>query len=361
MLRKCVWLGILPILCSLFSIVEAAWDCCEPYEVTVPNCDCGIEFSGAFLYLQPSAGNLGWGVVTDFLPFVSPQWHVKRINPNYHPAFNVGLGYQFCGGLHAQVNWTQLRCHDSQCQRVIPIQQWISPFTQTGPGTGDPTYDPTGVGELIQGRAKLKFHYDALNWDLGTFVQVGPNMKMRIFSGLSGVRIKQELRSRFHGANFLPSIALNNSSTYTGIGPRIGFDCAWDLYNGFSFVGQVAGALLFGTTHPAQYRFTGVSTALQAIGITRNKERVSSDSVRQTVPAFDARLGINYVYEFCSGALLSIEAGYMGAFYVRPLSGYEPNTNVLPLELGSLSTNSMRHIESDFSVNGPYVGMEFVY
>ncbi len=49
----------------------------------------------------------------------------------------------------------------------------------------------------------------------------------------------------------------------------------------------------------------------------------------------------------------------MGVIYLNPLRGYETNENILPLELGSLSTGSMKHVQSNFSLNGPYVSLSF--
>lgn len=51
----------------------------------------------------------------------------------------------------------------------------------------------------------------------------------------------------------------------------------------------------------------------------------------------------------------------MGAIYLNALSGYETNENILPLELGSLSTGSMKHVQSDFSVNGPYATLSLKF
>jgi hypothetical protein len=62
---------------------------------------------------------------------------------------------------------------------------------------------------------------------------------------------------------------------------------------------------------------------------------------------------------FCNGSTFTLEAGYMAAIYFDPFSAYETNNNVLPLPIGSLSTASMRHTLSDFTVNGLYVTAGF--
>lgn len=338
-----------------------AHECCLPCNVFVPEICPGIELRAQVCFLQPSASNLGWGVVTDFLPFVTPNWHIKTIKPDYHAAFDVGALYAMpCSGMDLQLNWTHFYSRDTKSVSVTPILQWVSPFSQTGPGTGDTNYDPTGVGALTEAHATLKFHYDVVNLDLGKMVSIGCNTQLRLFSGLSGVRIREKLLSNFRNPSNLPRISLNNTSTYTGIGPRLGFNCAYEICGGFNFIGELAGALLFGRLQPAQYKFSGSSEALALIGITSNDESVSSERVSETVPSLDVKLGLNYTDTLC-GCSFTLEAGYRGAIYINALSGYESATNVLPLELGSLSTNSMKHIRSDFSVNGPYLELDIKF
>lgn len=332
------------------------------FDVFVPNTASGFEMSGDLLFLKPCADNLGWAVQTYFLPIETPNWSVKTIRPAFQPAFTIGTRYVFANtGIDTQLNWTHLRTSDSKTVRVTPVQQWISPFSQTGPGTASTTYDPTGVGELTEAKGKVDFHYDVAHLDVGTSVKIGSHLQLRLFSGVSGVRIKEEISSTFQHPTPPPLITLDNTSTYLGMGPRLGFTNAYTLWREFHFVGEWAAALLFGSMQPAEYHFTGSSTALSAIHISSNRESISSKSVMQVVPAFETKLGLNYSYHFRCRPVLTLEAGYMGAIYINSLSGYETNENVLPLELGSLSTGSMKHVQSNFSVNGPYATLSLKF
>jgi hypothetical protein len=300
-MRFTILVALLPALC--FADFNES---CPSFPVSVPAMDSCFELSGNLLYLRPSSGNLGQGAVTDFLPCVSPE---------YHSAFNAGICYVLPqSGVDLKLDWIHLSSHDSKSV-------------------------PTGVGALTRAKASVKFQYDVVNLDAGIFVDVGGAMRMRIFCGLSGVRIREALKSTFKNPSALLKISLDHTSSYTGIGPRFGFDCSYRICHGFNFVGQLGTGLLFGTMKPAKCRFNGSSEALELIGITVNEEQVGSDTVSQVVPSVDAQLGLSYAYEFCGGYILSIEAGYMGAFYVHPLRGYR----------------------SDFSVHGPYaeLGLEF--
>ena len=45
----------------------------------------------------------------------------------------------------------------------------------------------------------------------------------------------------------------------------------------------------------------------------------------------------------------------MAALYNNPFAGYATNDNILALQIGSLSTASMRQTQSDFTLNGAYL------
>lgn len=351
-------LGILGFSGAWSTSLSYSNPCDSPFSVYVPNLKCGVELTGGAVILRPSAGNLAWGVVTDFLPFVSPNWHIQTLNPDYQPGFIVGARYTFPrSGVDAALFWTHLDTHDSKSVTVTPVEQWVSPFTQTGPGTGETDYDPTGVGLLTVARASVRFFYDIVNLDLGIYANLGCRVQVRLFSGLSGVRIREKLISVFSHPSGLPVVSLNNTSTFGGVGPRLGFENTYRICGNWRFVGQLAGTLLFGGLQPAQFKFAGSSEATSAAGIGVNREQVSSNRVWHTVPAIDAKLALRYALCFCRCYVLTAEAGYMGVIYIDPIRGYEANTNVLPLELASLSVNSMKQIECNFSAHGPYASV----
>ena len=74
----------------------------------------------------------------------------------------------------------------------------------------------------------------------------------------------------------------------------------------------------------------------------------------QVVYASDAKIGLGYSRLLRNRSLLELETGFKAAVFMDPFSTYETSTNVLPLDIGSLSTNSMRHTPSDFTLGGFY-------
>ncbi|MGX6642648.1 Lpg1974 family pore-forming outer membrane protein [Legionella pneumophila] len=350
---------LMGITLLLFGVCNYAGDTgpvenSDLFRVFIPNLKPGYEFSATAFYLQPGANNLGWGVITTVLPIPSPNWQVVTFNPDYQVGFNLGGRYVFANsGSDLQLNWSHLRTNDTDNVFVNPSSQWISPFSQTGtPPT--PSGQITGVALLKLAHASLDFSYDAVSLDVGKFINFGSKLQTRLFTGLSSAWIKEELISTFRGFS-LPILSLNNTSTYKGVGPRLGFNNSYNISHGLNLVGQLAGSVLYGRMQPAQYQFTGTSQQLIIAGIFVNREGLANPSVNQLVPALDAKIGLSYLYSLKQNWDLNFEAGYMGALYFNPLSSYETNTNVIALDTGSLSTSSAKHTQSNFSVGGPYI------
>lgn len=334
-----------------------------PLAVYVPQLTPGVEFSAGLLVLQPSANNLGYATITTFLPIQNPQWAVQTLDPKYQAGFYVGARYVFSSsGNDIQINWEHLRTSDSAFVPVSnPFTQWISPFSQTGPSTSEGANE-VGVFHLKAAQAQVVFDYDMANVDVGQTVNIGSITQLRLFTGLSFVRLQEQLISTFYNdPNINPTppviaipdaslraISLNNTSSYNGLGPRLGLTSTFNLSHGFSCVGQLSGAILAGWMQPARYSFA--ATFQDKV----NREQIMSPSVSQVVYCGDAKVGVGYSCPFSNGSVLSLESGFKAELFVNPFSTYETSTNVLPLDIGSLSTNSMRLTQSNFTLNGFY-------
>ncbi len=355
-------------------IPDESWSVAEPVAaarpaagtalaVYVPNTRGGVEWTAGFLLLQPGADNLGYATTTTFLPIQNPQWAVHTLNPNYQPGFTIGARYTRPGsGKDIRTSWDHLRTSDSA---FVPVDnlatQWISPFSQTGPSTSE-TANEVGIFHFKSASGEVGFDYDLVNLDMGQTVNIGSSTQVRLFAGVSWARLEERLVSTFYNdpsidpvppvvapANpDLEYIRLNNTSTFTGAGPRLGLSTAHSLPRGFNLVGELSGAVLAGSMQPAEYSFQGVYKDRV------DAEKIAGSAVSQVVWTGDTKLGIGYTRQTARGGLLSLETGFRAAVFVNPFATYETSTNVLPLDIGSLSTNSMRHTPSNFTLNGWY-------
>lgn len=332
-------------------------------DVFVPDLEPGLEVTAGILLLQPGADNLGFATTTTFLPVQNPQWAVHTLNPDYQPGFTVGARSIRPGsGKDIRTTWEHLRTHDSTFVPVSNLStQWISPFSQTGPSTSEAANE-VGIFHLKAAQGSVDFDYDLVNLDIGQTIAIGSSTQLRLFAGVTWARLQQQLISTFYNdpsidpeppvvapANpDLQYITLNNTSTFTGAGPRLGLTSQHILPRGFTFVGELSGAVLAGSMQPAQYSFAGVYEDRADI------EQIKSLPVTQVVWTGDTKLGLGYKRTLARGSILTLESGFKAAVFVNPFSTYETSTNVLPLDIGSLSTNSMRHTPSNFTLNGWY-------
>ena len=100
---------------------------------------------------------------------------------------------------------------------------------------------------------------------------------------------------------------------------------------------------------------------MAAVGIPLNVEGIYSRTYTHVVGSLYAKLGIGYNRPLANGSVLTIDGGWLAALYLNPFSGYATNTNILPLQIGSLATGSMTHWLSNFSATGFYLnaGLNF--
>ena len=75
-------LAALPRAPAADSMASAPRYAGEPRRV-VPS----FELSGSLSFLQPGAGNLEYGTLTNPLPVVTPHWNNQSLKPNFAPSF----------------------------------------------------------------------------------------------------------------------------------------------------------------------------------------------------------------------------------------------------------------------------------
>lgn len=330
---------------TLFSNAHAAMlKIAAPFEVNIPNLPSGFEFSVTGDWLQPTASNVYYGILTTPLPLPTPNWRSKAIDPSYSFGYALAARYMFaCTGNDVGLSWDHLYTTDSDSFHAIG-SQFVAPFYEVGPNGG----------AIRQAHGKVKFKFDVINLDAGQFVNLGQHVRLHLFGGLSGAYLKQELTTVFQ--DNLPTFVVKHEddSRYLGIGPRFGLDTTYYVGCGFGVTGEAAGSMLIGTLK-TNTSFTSSSPQLLALGIVSNHQAISADDTTQVVPGFDAKLGLNYTHQFCANTILRVEAGYRAATYFNAINQFNPSTVVQAIELGTVAVATMAQTQSNFGVNGPYL------
>lgn len=318
--------------------------------ITIPMTKPGFDFSVAVLGLKPGASNLNYVIYNKELPAQSPSWSEKEIRPGYGPAFELDAGYRTCEAETVHLGWTHLNTSSSTTTQAPNDSFFLGPDYEIGP-----------AGLTIRNSSgDAQFKYDVVNLDAGQFVTVGNHLLMRLFGGLSNAYLREQVTAQYSGtlsAPFPGPFRTNQevTSNFTGIGPRFGITVNYDAGSHFGFMGEAAASALIGSMY-TKTEYTSSSSVLTALfGQRFNDQFIKDQNVTQVIPGFDAKLGVNYTYDFCNGALVVVGAGYQASVYVNAISQYIPASVVVPIQTGGIFVDTMSHTLSNYSVQGPFL------
>ena len=87
-----------------------------------------FELSGSLSFLQPGAGNLEYGTLTNPLPPATPHWANQSLNPKFTPSFTIGGRYMATDANDIQLNWTHLHANTNDFFVGSPTQMVGPPF-----------------------------------------------------------------------------------------------------------------------------------------------------------------------------------------------------------------------------------------
>ncbi|MGC1182194.1 Lpg1974 family pore-forming outer membrane protein [Legionella sp.] len=270
---------------------------CSPGSVTVPCEHMAWDFGGQAIYLQ-IINNSDFAFSNE-----------SRDNSKWNWGFQLEASYHFNTGNDININWYHI---DTSTQFFAVTDEVI------------------GLG-LLGG---INHKWDAVNGELGQFIDFSPTQKMRLHGGFQYARIKTN-RAVIAADPLVFVDQIEQRNQYNGFGPRTGIDMSYGFVNGFNIYAKAATALLVGTA-----KFNGSGISLLGFGPI-----AVSGSKTTIVPELEAKLGANYTYAMAQGEL-TLDGGYMWFNYFNAV-------RTTPHIGGELNSN-------DFGASGPYVGLKYV-
>lgn len=313
-----------------------------------------FELSIGALYLTPSSSNMDYAVLGYPFPVLSPHWDVQTVNPSYSLGFDLS-GRYFIPNTNYDLaaSWDHLRTSDSDSTKVASSsgQFVVFPF-QAGPSFGQTLNNPSQ-----QARSTVQFNYDVVNVNFGKNINFDPRTQMRVFVGLSGAQLKQNISTTFRDNAHTYSINSTNNSRFTGIGPLIGINGNYKFPDGIGFFGTLALSALIGDLDPVT-SYTSTSPQLASSGINSNYQSISPHNTTQGVPGIDGKIGVDYSHLFMKDSIFTISIGYEYTTYFNAITTYNPSLVASNVNTGSIALSSLAKTVSNYTVQGPAVNFK---
>ena len=338
--------------------------------ISIPSLNPGFNMGVAALWLRPGASNLTYVIYNRALPLLQPSWSEQELNPAFSPAFEIQMGYvpKNSGGMDIDLDWTHLRSETvTESIAAATSSDFLGPDYDIGPD-GSNIRNATGSAQ---------FSADVINVDAGQHVLFGRRLNIRFFGGLSTGFLKENLTDTYSGtatavaaSGSIPATAAGpfsvtqyESSRFSGAGPRIGVDANYRMRCGFGFIGEGAITALFGTM-ASNTNYLGTSQTLINNGYAvPNPQYIADQHVFQVIPGFDTKLGVDYKRALSQTTTLVVSTGYQAAVYINAISQYLPGSLVQTkgLSTGSLYVETMNHILSNYSMQGPFLKLSLEF
>ncbi len=394
-------------------------------DVYVPISPGRFKFSFGLLWARPSIFDLTYAVtpVNVFRLDSTPQMNdfvFQNLSPALKWGYDFDLGYELPGtGNDVRLNFSRLTNHTSDRKErgnglnstlfSFKSPQLIDAITVITPGGNlDTTF---AKGKILTDfdidfvEAKHGFYINQLAAEFGQRIHLTPDLSLRFFGGLKGVKIHDSLtgllvskgvRNRLialQGEVALPFLnkaipfqevlnltqadvnyekSVQDKSCYSGLGPLFGLDANYYLDIGIGLFANFSTAMLVGFANSqlsdsTQFKLTGfvlddiltqpgdivlISSFHPGEVILQERDKIHIFNLSNHIniaPNLSAKLGITYSPCLpCTHSQIFIEGGYMINHYF----------NTIERTLINASGLSRGNKIEDLSINGFYLKLE---
>ncbi|MCX7118104.1 MAG: Lpg1974 family pore-forming outer membrane protein [Legionellales bacterium] len=295
---------------------------CTPGSVTVPCASSAWDFGVQALYLKPTYSGYPYQNSTVTVAANGDTLETYNAGPyNWGWGFKLEGSYHFSTGNDLNLNWYHLNHTTSRVLDVIPGTEIDSAITTTGSNQS---------------------RWDAVNLEFGQHAHFGEWKNIRFHGGVQFVSIRANAGLNINepaltNVDLGGNIAANSDQKFNGFGPRIGADYWYNWGNGFAMYANGATGLYVGSQS-----FTNSLVVVDDANLLPTL--TATGSATAVVPELEGKLGVKYTYAMAQGDL-SLDAGWMWVNY----------WDALHTGIGGGLTK-----ETNFAVNGPFVGLKWI-
>lgn len=332
-------------------------------------------FNVGLLYIKPYSDNLKYATFVSGMQPYYQSWHYQAIDPNYHPAFELGFNYAIPQTLYsAAIDWIHLNSNDSSYKQAstntdLATVEFVGPPYEMSP----PVF---GIKRVD---SNVNFNFDSILLNVSKLIEYDSHLQFRLFGGINILNINQTITTTFSDYAGSPPTAYSyplppdpsfsfqteNVSRYLGAGPDLGLNVRYLMKSGFGLFGEFLGSIAVGRI-TTQDNFTSTSARLTSVGIGTSHQQITAPNATQTVLGGDGKLGIFYNYQGKSIPNLTIELGYRMASYLHAISTIRPSTLVQPgtvvltpeFATGTMAIVSTLDTSHPFNFSGPFLNVK---
>lgn len=267
--------------------------------------------------------------------------HIVRVDPDWDPAFRIGVGRNMKNDFFdVLLNYTWYRNKSSE--------------TNTSSNGFFPLWPVSSVaiGSVPFNTVTASAHFtlNILDLEFGRWVDLTRSLAIRPHAGLEGGSVHQKFKDLFSGR-----LAGSNSqerfygrNNYWGVGPRTGVSGEWQFKEGFSLLGKMAGALLYGKT---QARSLNENMATGESLFTTNRQY--KDNFYQLVPHLQMALGLQWQSKFsCDNIFCKMALSWETNFWWNQCNmPYSLGDFVAPIPTVGNQPLTMEGLTANFELN----------
>jgi Legionella pneumophila major outer membrane protein precursor len=333
----------------------------DPSLITVPRLKGGFIFGVGASFMQVAHNQMDYALLDsspllvpfpeppDFIVQPSNNTRLRNAGNNFNFGGSLTLGYIFDDSPYdVQFHFHEIQ--NSNHNRLRP-----SPAETIWTILSTPLLSPLTFNRTLarEAEGKVTFNYFDGSLEAGQSISADC-FWFRLFEGLQFASIRNNLRTIYRDVTpaiipspiVFPREEIVQRTTFTGVGPRLGFDMTVPL-SGFALSSELAGGVLLGSSR-SSYSDHFFTFIVPGDEIDREKLGTQLKTHIETSPFINLKLGLAYSWNFMDRTKLTLDVGYMAFHYFNAATTFRHATNSSAIFIKQVH---------DITVAGPYINL----